>query len=136
MATENQLWTELLALQEQLRMAEYRLTQLNNKRTELGQTYEVDTPQIQGIDREVRDQVAEVDRLRELVKAKQAAAAALDAAIASNVASGMDTETARIKAVADVQRAEGVKRILTYVGIGLLILLIVLAIYWYRKHKK
>lgn len=133
---ENTLLAELQQLQQQLLEAEARLTVLNNERTRLGLTYDLWTPEIQAADRAVNDQNAVIARLRRLVEDKTNAVAALDLAIAQNVASGMDSETARTKALADVERAKGMRTLLTYTGIGLFLVLLVLAIIYFSKRKK
>jgi len=132
----NPILAEYQALQAELAQAERDLTTLNNQRTAAGMQFQTDHPAIQAIDRAVQDQVAKVNRLRELVAAKAAAVAALDNATAQAVAEGLTPEAAFQKALADTQRAEGTKRILTYVGLGLLVVLVVVAIVWYRRKGK
>jgi t-SNARE complex subunit (syntaxin) len=126
---------ELLALKQPLGEAEQRLTTLNNERTILGQSYQLTSPQIQAKDREVQDQVRVVQGLKDLVKAKADAVAALDAAAAQAAANGLDPASAMQKAIADTERAKGIKNVLTYVGIGLLVVLVVWAYIKYRKGK-
>lgn len=79
---------------------------------------------------------AEMAALQDELAAARANRDRVAAAAAQAVANGLDPESAMQKAVADTVRAEGTKRILTYVGVGLLVLAVVLAIVYFRKKKK
>lgn len=57
------------------------------------------------------------------------------AAAAEAVAAGLDPKSAMEKAVAEQARAEGIRSFLKYVGIGLLVLLVVIAIIRWRRKK-
>jgi chromosome segregation ATPase len=126
---------ELQALQQQLQEAETRLNFLNSQRTALGLADRWDQAAIDAKDREVRAQVDEIARLKDLVAAKARAAAELDAATARAVAEGLDPTSAMQKALAETERSKGIKNVLTYVGIGLLVVLLVWAYIKYRKGK-
>lgn len=84
---------------------------------------------INDIDRQIRDLRVELEDAR-------AARTAINDAIASAVANGLDPDTAKAQAEADYERAQGIKRLLTYAGIGVLILLIVIAIIYFIKRRK
>lgn len=89
----------------------------------------------------------ERNRLEEAIKAKNAIEAQIktasdakvkyDEALAQAAAEGLTGEAANIRANALVESAKGTRQLLTYVGIGLLVLLVVFAIaYWRRSRKK
>ncbi len=84
---------------------------------------------INDIDKALKDLRAELASAR-------ASRDAINAAAAEAVAKGVDPDVAIAQAAADHERNEGIKRLLTYTGIGLLILLIIIAIIYYRKHRK
>jgi chromosome segregation ATPase len=131
----NPLMAELQALEQQLQEAETRLNFLNTQRQALGLAPRWDQVAIDAKDREVRAQVETIARLKDLVAAKAKAVAELDAAAARAAASGLDPASAMQKALADTERAKGIKNVLTYVGIGLLVVLVVWAIIKFRKGK-
>lgn len=73
--------------------------------------------------------------LSALADAEQKADAIANAA-AQAVAQGLTPEAAMAKALADQERAEGLRNVLTYAGIGLLILLVVWAVIAWRRSRK
>lgn len=86
------------------------------------QRLQVLEPQLRDLQKELERAIANRDRVAE--------------AAAQGVANGMSPEAALEKAVADRNRAEGTKRILTYVGLGLLVLAVVAAIVYFRRKRK
>jgi hypothetical protein len=86
--------------------------------------------------REAASMDAELVTLRRQLEQALKAEADIDAAAATAVANGLSPEAAIAKASADHERAQGTKRLLTYVGLGLLVLIVVAAVvYWRRKRK-
>lgn len=128
---------------QRLREAEARLVELEARWAELNAQWTPYTaagnysnPTGQAILRE-RDAVAnQIEAAQREVELAREALASIDRATAQGVATGMSPEAALEKAVADRQRAEGTKRILTYVGLGLLVLAVVAAIVYFRRKRK
>jgi K+-transporting ATPase c subunit len=79
---------------------------------------------------------AEKAALQDELAAAKANRDRVAAAAAQAVANGLDPESAMQKAVADTERAQGTKRLLTYVGLGLLVLIVVAAVVYWRKKRK
>jgi hypothetical protein len=86
--------------------------------------------------REAASMDAELVTLRRQLEQALKAEADIDAAAATAVANGLSPEAAIAKASADHERAQGTKRLLTYVGFGLLVLIVVAAVVYWRKKRK
>lgn len=103
----------------------------------------INTPQGQESQAEVvaaDNRIAEIDRqlafLRAELQKAMDARDAIAAATAEAVAAGLTPEAAKAQAEANYARSEGIKRFLTYAGIGLLIVLLIIAFVYWRKSRK
>lgn len=85
----------------------------------------------------MRDKEAEKANLQKQLDNAMKLQADFAAAMAAGLAKGLDPATAAAQAQAAVMKADGVKTLLTYAGIGLLVLLLVVAlVYFLRRRKK
>lgn len=107
------------------------------------QDWGINTPQGQESQAEVvaaDNRIADIDRRLSFLKSELAKAMeardAIAAATAQAVAQGLTPEAAKAQAEANYARSEGIKRFLTYAGIGLLVVLLIIAFVYWRKSRK
>lgn len=136
MAQTNPYYAQISAKEGQLADLEAQWAVLNDQWTPYSNAGDYNNPTGRNILAQRNNVANQIEAVQRDLEQLRAAAERFDQAVATSVAQGLTPEAAFEKAKADVVRAEGTKRILTYVGIGLLVLAVVLAIVYFRKKKK
>lgn len=122
----NPITAEIQDLLAQIAQEEQKLADMNNTRTQmgLGPNYPGLESEQRAYDQLVTAQRLKVERLKELLKQKQAAADRIDSAIAQSVAQGISPEEATRKAVQAETTRSWVRYALIAIGVLLLLWLL------------
>ena len=156
MAAQNEFQARLDALNEQLAAAQQEVSenqrQASAQQTRLadwmrnyrgpGHSTEADaaiadaTRWITTFSNQARDAQARVDAIKKSIEKTEAELSEYNAALADAASQGLVGAAAEIAAQAKVEQAKGIKNLLTYTGIGLLVVLLIVGVIWYRRRKR
>jgi multidrug resistance efflux pump len=84
----------------------------------------------------ITDSTANIKAIQGSIEKAQLAYDEYNAALATAAREGLSGEAAEIRAQATVEQAKGMRNLLTYLGIGFLVVLVVVGVIWYRSRKR